>query len=92
MTRSALAALVVVVAVLAALVVLGGAGVDDLELGQHEDDRAVLGEHRIVGRGDRILVDAHRQVGDEVDDAVAGARELVRAATASCRPRPPPGR
>ena len=47
--------LVLVVAVLAALVVLGGARVDDLELGQHEDDRAVLGEHRIVGERQRYL-------------------------------------
>ena len=68
---------VALVAVLANLVGFGGAGIDDLELGEHEHHRAIVHEQGVRGRPVQQLVHAHRKVGDEIHHPVAGPREFI---------------
>ncbi len=68
---------VALVAVLADLVGLGGAGIDDLELGEHEHDRAVVHERVASRRLVQELVHAHGEVSDEIHHPVAGPRKLI---------------
>ncbi len=71
-----LALFVALVRILALLV--GGRGllIHHLKLGEHEHDLPVLFVQRIAGLAHEGA-DAHRQVGHEVDDPVAGPGELV---------------